>query len=175
MSYPTDPIKDNVKMSKRPNVSVYFDNGVKWIQIGKLPGDGRSQDNLSQGNWVEIRIQLSSGCCCPVSCQAARLRTVQCKFPEKMTTTSLTLPSSALPLPVSPLLEASLTAWSGRKCLTTGWESHHVSGSKKMRAVVASGKTHQPSPVITEPQVWSSTQTQDVKVLFHKNHGKLRK
>ena len=63
-------------------------------------------------------------------------------------------------------------AWSGRKCLTTTWESHHVSGSKKMVAVVASGKTHQPSPVITESQVWSWTQTQDVKVLFHKNHGK---
>ena len=168
MSYPTDPIKDNVKMSKRPNVSVYFDNGVKWIQIGKLPGDWRSQDNLSQGNWVEIRIQLSSGCYCPVV--KLRLRTddqpaVQCKFPEKMTTTS-----SAPSCPTT-----SLTAWSGRKCLTTVWESHHVSGSKKMGAVVASGKTHQPSPVITESQVWSSTQTQDVKVLFHKNHGKLRK
>ena len=175
MSYPTDPIKDNVKMSKRPNVSVYFDNGVKWIQIGKLPGDGRSQDNISQANWVEIRIQLSSGCCCPVSCQA---ETGDCavQIPRENDHHN----SQALLCPFlshhfwRPL--CSLTAWSGRKCLTTGWESHHVSGSKKMRAVVvASGKTHQPSPVITEPQVWSSTQTQDVKVLFHKNHGKLRK
>ena len=58
MSYPTDPIKDNVKMSKRPNVSVYFDNGVKWIQIGKLPGDERSHVNLSQGNSNSIQFWL---------------------------------------------------------------------------------------------------------------------
>ena len=30
---PPDPIKNNVKVSKRPKVWVYFDSGVKWILI----------------------------------------------------------------------------------------------------------------------------------------------
>ena len=148
---PTDPIKDNVKMSKPPNVSVYFDNGVKWIQIGKLPGGWRSHDNLSQRNWVEIRIQFSSGCCCLIVKQWGLMTSSEdLQFPHQMTTSSLTLPSLALPLPVSPPLEASLTAWSERKCLTTAWESYPPSTCQEGRKWepcwrLASGKTHQPS------------------------------
>ena len=33
---PPDPIKNNVKVSKRPKLWVYFGSGVKWIQIERV-------------------------------------------------------------------------------------------------------------------------------------------
>ena len=121
---------------------------------------GEATINLSQGNWVKIRIQFSSQFWLKLSnCQA--VLTVDCW----LTTADQELP---IPRPNDHLKPDSPKLCSGPSCPTTSgglsalclpelagsaWPQHesptsppgHVSGSKKMRSVVASGKTHQPS------------------------------